>query len=627
MILIELIQNIALLVALAVVLQIVISRTEKTSSTRTALIGCLFGTIGILGMMTPIQYAPGVILDGRSIILAIAGLVGGPLVALISVTITGAYRVLLGGAGMPVGMLVICASAAIGVVFYYIRKRAGGLLGALPLLGFGLLVNIVMLMLFMLLPDRIGYNVIQEVGLTILALYPPATMLVGLLFQDYEEKETARLALIQLAYYDSLTKLPNRVLLIEKLNQSLTFSKQEGYINALILFNLDRFKTLNDARGHATGDMLLRAVTDRLTMTLDPEDILARMSADEFAILVQRTETTAEAIATLTRDLTTKIHISLKFPILLGSDEVAITASIGTALFPQHPDDTASDILRRVNTAMHSAKLNGGNQSAISDLSMTITAEQNFQIERELHKAVTAGELRLYLQSQVNNQGTIIGAEALVRWQHPERGLISPITFIPIAEETDLIADIGNWVLTEVCKILAQENMLGRPIRLSVNVSPRHFRQPGFVAEVRQVLANTGADSSHLTLEITEGLLIANFNDIVTKMIELSSLGIHFSIDDFGTGYSSLSYLKQLPIHELKIDKTFVQDAPNSPNDAALVDSILAIAKHMKLDVVAEGVETQEQADFLSARAEIIYQGYLYCKPEPAHTWLKRLSS
>lgn len=626
MILIELIQNIALLVALAAIFQVTVSRAGKSALTNTVLIGFLFGVVGVLGMMTPIQYAPGIIFDGRSIILAVAGLIGGPLVALISGFITGAYRFWLGGAGTLVGIAVITASSAIGVTFHYIRKRSGGYLGALPLLGFGFLVHIVMLAIFMFLPDKVGLTVIKEMGVTILLFYPSATMLVCLLFQDYEEKERARGNLEHLAYYDTLTGLPNSSLLMEKLNQSLSSCKQSGHEGALILFNLDRFKTLNDARGHSTGDILLRAVGDRLSTALDTRDILARISADEFAILVQRTEEGSETIASLTQGLADKVHIALKFPLHVGSDEISITSSLGITLFPQNPDDTAGDVLRRVNTAMHRAKQNGGNQSVVFEQSMTSMAEQRFQIERELRKSITDGELRLYLQSQMNASGIVVGAEALVRWQHPERGLIPPVSFIPIAEETDLIVDIGVWVMTKACQILALDEMVGRPVRLSVNVSPRHFRQPGFVAWIRWILADTGADPSHLTLEITEGLLIDNINDVIAKMIELTSLGIHFSIDDFGTGYSSLTYLKRLPIHELKIDKIFIQDAPTNPDDAALVESILAVAKHMKLEVVAEGVETHEQAAFLKARAEVIYQGYLFCKPEPYDIWLKHLS-
>ena len=626
LIIIKIIQIAVLLIALAAVYQIVISRTKKNVLPNTVLMGSIFGIVGIFGMMTPIQYAPGIIFDGRSIILAVAGLFGGPLVALISVLITGAYRVWLGGAGSQVGIAVIIVSAAIGVAFHYIKKRSRRNLSALTLLELGFLVHFAMLAIFILLPDEVGFKVISDMGAAMLLLYSSATMLICLLFQDYEDKERIKNDIKHLAYYDTLTELPNRSLLIEKLNQSLSSCNQRGHKNALLLLNLDRFKTLNDARGHSNGDILLHAVADRLTTVLDAGDILARISADEFAILLHCIEGDFETIAALVQSLAAKIHIALKFPLHVGSDEITITSSLGIALFPQNSDDTTGDILRRVYTAMHHAKQNGGNQSIAFEQSMTNTAEQRFQVERELRNAIKDGGLRLYLQSQVNASGIIVGAEALVRWQHPERGLIPPVSFIPIAEETDLIADVEVWVLTEACKILAQDEMVGRPIMLSVNISPRHFHQPGFVALVKRIIANTGADPSHLCLEITEGLLINNISDVAAKMIELTALGIHFSVDDFGTGYSSLAYLKRLPIYELKIDKMFVQDAPTNSDDAALVESILAVAKHMKLNVVAEGVATHEQAAFLKARAEVIYQGYLFDKPEPSDIWLKRLS-
>jgi diguanylate cyclase (GGDEF)-like protein/PAS domain S-box-containing protein len=444
------------------------------------------------------------------------------------------------------------------------------------------------------------------------------------LMLDITEKKRAEAEIQRLAYFDTLTGLPNRAMLVERLSAMPAYGKSGTRRDALILFNVDRFKNLNDARGHQIGDLLLVALGGRLVGLIGDDDLLAHLSADEFGLLLRNPEDPAETPSHRALKVAEKIQAALRLPFQFGDEEVTLTASLGVTLCPEGPEDTPLEVLRRADTALHRAKAAGGNRIAFFETAMGESAQQRYSIERELRRAIPAGELRLYLQPQVDAQGRRVAAEALVRWQHPERGLVPPGMFISVAEESDLIVDLGVWVLNEACEILAREEVAGLSLHLSVNLSPRHFRQPGFVPWLRDLLAASGADPRRLTLEVTEGLVIDNVNDVIAKMSELTALGIHFSVDDFGTGYSSLAYLKRLPIHELKIDKGFVQDAPNNADDAALVETILAVAEHMHLRVVAEGVETEEQAAFLNARAKVIMQGYLYGKPEPAENWLAR---
>ncbi|MBI5917764.1 MAG: EAL domain-containing protein [Nitrosomonadales bacterium] len=422
--------------------------------------------------------------------------------------------------------------------------------------------------------------------------------------QDITEKKRAEAEIHRLAFYDSLTHLPNR---------------------ALLLFNLDRFKNLNDAGGPILGDEILKATGERLSHILREGDMVAHLSGDEFAILLPSLSLQANDAAHQALYISEKIQAKLREPFHLHEQTFVLTACLGVALFPEDAQDTAQNVLRRCDTALHFAKTRGSAQVTFFDESLEAVARQRFDIEQELRRAITGDELRIYLQPQVEANGQMVGAEALVRWQHPARGLLPPGTFIPIAEESDLIVGIGERVFTEICRMLVRPEIACCPIRISVNISPRHFRQPNFVEWVKQVLNASGADPARLTLEITEGMVIDNLSEAVARMTELIALGIHFSMDDFGTGYSSLAYLKRLPLHELKIDKTFVQDAPSAPNDAALVETILSVAHHLHLKVVAEGVETQEQADFLNARATVIHQGYLFGKPVPMEVWLDGL--
>jgi diguanylate cyclase (GGDEF)-like protein/PAS domain S-box-containing protein len=440
-------------------------------------------------------------------------------------------------------------------------------------------------------------------------------------FMDITEKKEAEARINYLAYYDALTELPNRTLLDERLTQALSSSRRQKQQGVLILINIDRFKNINDALGQAAGDALLVSISLLLQPLLKEGDTLARNAGDEFAILLPELSDQPGEVSHHAHAVAERIQVSIRQPICLNNEDHLFTASLGITLYPEKEGEGAREVMRRADTALHRAKATGGNQSEFFQINMGEAVEQRFRIERELHLGIPAGELRMFLQPQVDSCRELKGAEVLVRWQHPERGLIPPGVFIPIAEESDLIIELGEWVLIQALKFMVESDMAGMPIHLSVNLSPRHFRQAGFVHWLKNILASHGADPTHLTLEVTEGLFIDDINDIVAKMSELTALGIHFSIDDFGTGYSSLSYLKRLPIHELKIDKSFIQDVSTDNEDAALVETIISVAKHMHLRVVAEGVETEEQANFLNQRAEIIHQGYYYGKPKPAHEW------
>tara|TARA_R100001143_G_scaffold63550_1_gene71795 strand:+ start:2556 stop:4436 length:1881 start_codon:yes stop_codon:yes gene_type:complete len=625
MLLIDLIYNISLLLSLMVFYQVVVSRNKREKVSRKVILGVLLGAVAVVGMLAPLEYGEGIIFDGRSIVLFIAGLFGGPVSAGVSALLVGGYRVWLGGAGMPVGVATIVMSAGIGVIFYYFRQRHGSLT-AIQAFGAGLAVHLFMLLLFLLLPNGVGFAIVEQIWLTVLLAYPAGTAAVCLLFQDYEEQEMTRDNLKWLAYYDALTALPNRHYLAEQVDHALSLCLGSGEKGAVLLIHLDRFSRLNDARGYDVGDRLLQEVARRLQETLMQKGTLARMSGGDFFVLLNENFVSDFQLEQVATDWITRIRAELRTPVELDDLKIPVFVSIGVTFFPHDRFDTPVQVLKRADTAMHRAKWKGGNQSMFYEQSMSVVAEQQFQIERELRVAIADNQLHLYFQSQVNAKGSVVGAETFVRWLHPERGLISPGVFIPIAEETDLIVELGEWVLHEACEILAKDSNGLIPGRLAVNISPRHFMRPGFVASVQHILHATGANPERLTFEVTESLWIHDLVDVTEKMRTLTKLGIHFSLDDFGTGYSSLTYIKHLPIHELKIDKTFIQDAPNAKDSAALVESILAVAHHMNLQVVAEGVETHEQADFLSARGDVVYQGYLFCRPEPFEQWVKHLT-
>lgn len=448
--------------------------------------------------------------------------------------------------------------------------------------------------------------------------------------QDITERKRAAQEIHRLARHDALTGLPNRAMLVEHLHGLQERADgSPATLHALLLLDLDRFTVFNDARGSEMGDRLLCAMALRLSHQLPAEGMLVRVAGDEFALVLHGLGDDAAQAGRRALAFANQVQTALGQPLRLQGDAGPIqwTASVGITLYPQGPEDQAHDALRRASMALHRAKAVGGGQLAFFEQEMGQAAEQRFQLERELRQAIGAGELRLFLQSQVDMQGRTTGAEVLVRWQHPRDGLVMPGVFIAVAESSDLIVLLGRWVLEQACALLANPALAQQRVRLSVNLSARQFRQPGFVQELRALLERTGADPALLTLEVTEGLVIEDFDDVVAKMRELAALGVEFSLDDFGTGYSSLAYLKRLPIQEIKIDRSFVRDACTNADDGALVEAILSVARHFGLRVVAEGVETEEQASYLRERSSaIICQGFLYCRPQPQEDWLQRLT-
>ncbi len=432
-----------------------------------------------------------------------------------------------------------------------------------------------------------------------------------------------------LSWFDPLTGLPNRQRLLTELAQALRQLPSDGEQAGLLILNADRFKAINDALGRSLGDSVLLAVADRLRLNLGHGELLAHLSADEFALLLPRLGRDPQAAASVLMHRAARWHSLFEQPLTVGAvgeaaQALRITLSIGVTMLEGTPSERPAEALRRADTALHQAKNAGGKQTVFFDPHMGQWAAERFALEQELRLGIEAGDLRLYLQPQVDAQGRMVSAEALVRWQHPQRGLLSPALFIPLAEESGLIEPLGRWMLEQVCGWLGRLQAQGRRLPLSVNISPRQFQQSDFGERLQELLQRSQAQAGDLMLEFTESVVLHDVERVIERMAALARLGLRFSIDDFGTGYSSLSYLKNLPIHELKIDRSFVQDAPHSPSDAALVAAMLAVASLMKLQVVAEGVETEEQSLLFRHHPGALMQGYLFGRPEPAEELIRR---
>ncbi len=439
------------------------------------------------------------------------------------------------------------------------------------------------------------------------------------------DKETAA-QLERLAYHDGLTDLPNRALLLDRVDQAIRQRKRHGGVGALFFVDLDEFKQINDLYGHSLGDQVLRDIARRLSGLVRDTDTVARLGGDEFLVLVPEMAHSIHGARQAATMLADKLRHALEQPFEFEEFRHLATASIGLTLFAGKVN-SAEELVREADIAMYQAKRAGRNNLVNFESGMVESVTRRYRLEQELKQALERGEFELHLQSQVDRDERIIGAEVLLRWRHPVRGLVSPAEFIPVAEESGQIIAIGDWVLQEACHLLhglEQSTPRGhRHLGISVNVSPRQFRTPDFVDRVRQTIEQTGIDPSHLMIEITENMLVSHADDAIERMRALATLGLAFSIDDFGTGYSSFAYLKRLPLSEIKLDKSFVDDVPGTPGDTAMVEAILAMANRLGIDVVAEGVETREQFDYLKANDCARFQGFCFARPVPARQWIE----
>ncbi|HKC62354.1 MAG TPA: EAL domain-containing protein [Pyrinomonadaceae bacterium] len=428
---------------------------------------------------------------------------------------------------------------------------------------------------------------------------------------DITERKQAEEKIHYLAYNDTLTGLPNRVSFEDRLGEALTRGESSQQPLAVMFLSLDRFKKFNDTLGHMVGDQLLRNVSERLSASMRDGDAIARFASDEFAFLLTRAKTADDAA-----EMAQKFQNILEAPFDVDGQELYVTASIGIGLYPHDAVD-AQDLLKNAGAALYRAKQQGGNNFQFYTADMNERALKRLSLENQLRWAIERKEFKVYYQPQVRiTTGQIVGMEALVRWQHPEMGLVSPAEFIPLAEDTGLIAPIGEWVLRSACAQTKSWHDCGfNSLRVAVNLSPRQFQQPDLLLMIETTLKETGLRPDSLELEVTESSVMKNTESAIKTLSELKAMGIKISIDDFGSGYSSLGYLKHLPIDVLKIDQSFVRDMTTAPNDAAIVMAIIQLAHSLQLKVTAEGVETEDQLRFLRLLRCDEMQGYLFCRP------------
>jgi diguanylate cyclase (GGDEF)-like protein/PAS domain S-box-containing protein len=437
-------------------------------------------------------------------------------------------------------------------------------------------------------------------------------------FNDITKSKIAENEIYNLAFYDPLTLLPNRRLFTDRLGQALTSRTRNNRVGAILFIDMDNFKALNDAFGHGMGDSLLQQVAKRLIATLRECDTVARLGGDEFVVMMEDLSTSQLDAAEQTEAIGEEILMRLHQPYQLGEKTYITTASIGATLFNDAQREV-DELMKQADIAMYQSKKAGRNTLRFFDPEMQEIITSRATMEIELRKALVNRELQLYFQIQVDSSQHTSGAEVLLRWLHPEKGIILPAQFISLAEDTGLIIPIGKWVLETACIQLKawQQDPLTRELVLAVNVSAKQFRQADFANQVQATIAHQGIDPKLLKLELTESMLIDSIDDTIAKMNILNAIGVQFSLDDFGTGYSSLQYLKSLPLDQIKIDQSFVRDITLGSSDKAIVRTIIAMAESLKLDIIAEGVETEAQRQLLLEKGCLHFQGYLFSEPLP----------
>ncbi|MGJ8620514.1 MAG: two-component system response regulator [Methylophilaceae bacterium] len=448
------------------------------------------------------------------------------------------------------------------------------------------------------------------------------------LSEENTKLKAAEKRIQHLAYFDLLTNLPNRRFLMDRLQQSLAANARLKSNGALLYIDLDNFKTLNDTRGHSVGDILLAEVAKRLRTCLRDGDTLARIGGDEFVVILENLDNDISKAAIIAESVCSKIIASLEPSFLLDGYIYHSSTSIGVAMF-SNIAFTIDELLQRADIAMYQAKAAGRNTSRFYDPEMQSSLEERSLLERDLRIAISKDQLKIHYQVQVDDLGKYHGVEALLRWQHPDKGLIFPKQFIPLAEDTGLILPIGKWVMDTACaQIKKWENdTTTKNLQIAVNVSACQFHEPNFVEEVSEIISRYAINPSLLKLELTESLVLDHIEEAILKMHALKEIGVSFSMDDFGTGFSSLSYLTKLPLDQLKIDQSFVRNICSDPRDAVVVQTIIGMANNLGIDVIAEGVELKEQQMLLAKYKCKFYQGYLFGKPIPIEELEKTLNS